>query len=191
METFDPERAEFTTHLSYYVRRRFSEVMGNRGAKKRPEIYAISLDEPFDGDTAGTRADMLTDPRAVEAFDNLVESVHNTQLHAALDTCLATVEKDHADILRARYYQGKTLKALAAESGKAVANIRQQESKALQSMRTGKNASRLKEYREHITSRSYRHSSFSAFQSAGGSSVEWAVEKLEDWREYWLQETSE
>ena len=69
VQSYDSAKGQFTTHLGYYVRKHFADVIGTRGGKggkKRPEFQAVSLDEPLMGDDgdAVTRADLLEDAGA-------------------------------------------------------------------------------------------------------------------------------
>jgi len=183
--TFDPDRASFATHLHYHVRRRFAEVAGARG-KVRPETNALSLDESlpaFADDNATTRLDMLEDRGASEAFDDVIEQTHNEQLHAALENCLEKISPNHANLLRERYFEGKTFTQLSEESGTVRQAIWQMEQLALQSLRRSSAASKLKGFREFITARSYKRGSLRMFQESNLSSVEWAYEQMENYYE--------
>jgi RNA polymerase sigma factor (sigma-70 family) len=176
----DPGKGAFSTYLKYHIRRRFAEVAGHRGTKRRPELYATSLDEPLTDDYDATRLDAITDPEAVDGFENVIERVYTNQLSKTLDDCLATLTPEQAETLRALYYRELTRKEAAVEQDADVDTIRRTEYKALQKMRWGKNFTRLKEYKDFIISRQYRYGGYKAFTETGYSSVEWAAEKIID-----------
>jgi hypothetical protein len=82
---FNPSAGmEFIGLLSYHLRTRFAEVIGRRGTKRRPELDALSLDVPIADDTDTTRADLLPDTAASEAFENAIDRETDRQDVAAL-----------------------------------------------------------------------------------------------------------
>lgn len=59
---FSSEKGSFSTYLGYCVRKRFREVAGIHSTKRRPEIWANSLNAPFSDDTETAWIDQLADP---------------------------------------------------------------------------------------------------------------------------------
>ena len=178
---YDPSAGmKFATYLNFHIRKHFAEVSGNRGSKRRPEVYASSLDEPLTDESDTSRLDTIADTESEGEFNNVVELIYNRQLRAALDECLTSIPQPQADVLRTLYYKGQTRTETAVELNSNISAIRHTEYRALQAMRRGANYTRLKEYRDNIISRTMYRSGFTAFRDSGYSSVEWAVEKLSE-----------
>ena len=139
---YDPSvGTEFTTYLYFHVYPHFLKVAGWSNSKFRPKSYNASYDD-----------EIQNDPTAEESFCSIIEQIHNGQLHDALEACMSTLTTIEADILRSRFYRGKTLCVIAKEYGKCGEAIRQTEKKALRNMRRGKNLALLSEYRDYIIS---------------------------------------
>jgi DNA-directed RNA polymerase sigma subunit (sigma70/sigma32) len=164
--------------LKYHVRARFSEVAGKRSSKYQ---HTISLDEPLTDDTDMTRLDMIVDESATDAFDDVTENVYISQLHETLEQCLSTLPEVQADTLRARYYDKRTVSAIASMKDVDMAVVRRHEIRALGALRLGKSAALLAEYRDDIVSKSIRFCTFASFDHTGYSSTEWATERLLDY----------
>ena len=181
VQTFNPEVAKFTTHLSYYVKNHFAECAGLRG-RMRPERYAISLDSPIVDGANETRGDLLPDPGAAVAFSNAEERIFCEQLAKALETCLQTLSAEYNSLLRERYFNNKPLNLVAKKRGISIYAAQQMEKSALRLLCHGKNFGRLKAFRESVLSRAYKNTGFASFCNSG-SSVELLTEKLLEWNE--------
>ena len=181
---FDADRGyKLTAYLKHPLQKHFRALVGLQTSKRDPLNACVSLDEPFSDELDITRADTISDPAAVGAFDSLIDSIHNTELRQCLDECMATLPPEQSETLTARYYHEKTLDIIADEKGKSGEAIRQTERKALQNMKRGDNFARLKHFRDYIISRHVRFSGFSAFRDSGTSCVEWAVLRLAELEE--------
>lgn len=164
VQGYDSTQASFTTYLHLHIRRRFAEVSGHRGTKHRPELCAVSLDVPLAEDETIMLADAIPDPDAERMFDCVTERIQNDQLHAALEECLSRLPQTHADMLRARYYDERTLSSIAAERGIKVETVRQTVSKALRTMHRAPIRKRLDGFYEarHVGLREFRSTHTSA-----------------------------
>ena len=132
---FDPQAGgTFLTVLSYHLRKVWRDMYGLRG--KRDALNdCISLDEPLSDDGDTTRLDLLPDDRAELAFEESEDQIFREQLRAFLDKALDAAP--HGDVIRRRYFQGQTGKAIAAELGVSVSRVGQYEQEARRYLRHG------------------------------------------------------
>lgn len=171
VETFDPDKARFLTWLGYHLKTAFSDVVGCRTEKQNndPLNEYKSLWETLDNDTDGlTVGDMIADP--VDYIGDADRRIYLEQLHNAMEQMLATLPQEQGTTLRLRFYQGLSLKDTAMVSGISPEEARKRESKALQKLRQGKQAARLRAFVDERT----------PFYNAHGiHSVEWLAIKRE------------
>ncbi len=178
VELYDPQSgAKFSTFLRYPVMQRFFAAVGLRTSRQKgdPLSRALSLDEPLDsedGDGAA-RGELVPDPAAAQAFQSAEERLYIRQLHAALDECLDAIDAKQAAALRGRYYEGQTQGTTAARLGVSPQRVHQLEYTGLRAMRR-KGVRSLAQYREEITSRAYRGTSFAAWKANGSAPERWA-----------------
>jgi len=181
VESYEPERGSgFLMYLTFHLRRHFEIVAGRRGTKTRPEVHALSLDEYLEEENNDTYLDLLPDPAAAAAFDAVIEHLYNDQLADALDDCLSRLEPVHAAMIRARFYEGKTINEIAAERSLTYSAARAADAAALRHLRIKSNLERLKEFKECIISAAYKPNGYQAFLQSGSSTVERAVEAFEE-----------
>lgn len=172
----------FNSYLHFHVKNRFNALIGRRGNRApRPLDNAKSLDEAVAGeDNDLFLLDLVEDPEAVGAFEDAEEREYTRELHNALQKALDTLETQQAEVLRARYYDGLTLKGCAQREDVTPERIRQIEGKALRNMRGGERLRLLRPFHEEIiTTRAYHGIGFGAWNRRG-SSEEWLVEYIED-----------
>lgn len=100
--------AKFTTVLDYYLKQEFTVAVGRRTKRDRadPLRSAVSLDMPMGDDETNTYtlADVLPDPAAEAAFEEVAERDQAQRLHDALEAAIATLEPDQQAAVRRRYY---------------------------------------------------------------------------------------
>jgi len=171
----DPERGEFIPYFYFYVRSRFAEVSGRRGTKRRPEVYASSLNEPISCDAKTTHIDTLADP-AADFADNLIERESLCQDYAAI---MIEVDKLPDNQRRALLLTGKdgfTFNAAAEVMGVSRESLRQTERKAARTIRRTKIARQI--YRERFL---LRRVGLTEFKYTHTSEVEKHVLWLEQW----------
>lgn len=87
--------------------------------------------------------DIISDPAADTAVEAVEERDRAQRLHAALENALAALPEAERDVLRARYYQGRTPEEIATERGVGRERVRQIEAKALRILRHPKNSREL------------------------------------------------
>ena len=102
------------------------------------------------------------------------EMLYRSELRQYLDTALS--KAPHGDIVRRRYFQGQTGPGIAAELGKSVSRVYQQEKECLRWLRSGPCT------RELMRFNFYNSTSFQAFKNNGASVEELYLLKQEAWR---------
>ena len=154
VESFNPLAGQsFIGWLALHLKTAFSMAGGyhNRKQKQDPLHGAASLDLPIGEDGGGTLGDLQEDPSGMEGLAAVEDRIFNEQLHKALDKALASLTEEQEETIRARYYQGRTLRDIAAEHGVAVEMARQWESKAMASLQHPKRIRELEQYIEDRT----------------------------------------
>ncbi len=190
-KAYDPSRGSFSTLLGYYVQKQIRDaVCGEHRMNKRledgrtiavssnPLNACASLDAPLDVDDngSGTLGDIQPDLAASAEMQAVEDEVYTQQLHDALEEALSRLADREANILRRRYYDGQSLRAVGDEIGVQCERVRQIESRAFQRLR---NDHQLKRWHEDVIStRAWRGTGFSAW-AYGGSTQERITEFLE------------
>ncbi len=135
---FNPERGNFLALLSFHLLKVFAEAEGFRGGKD-PLNGAASLDEPlgeiYGDDSEQTRADLIPDQRAEAAFTGAEQKLFIQDLHRTLTKALDALSPAQREIIKARYFEGRTLKRVGEERGITASRARQIEGDALRKLR--------------------------------------------------------
>ena len=191
-QAYDPEKGRFLTLLSYYVQNQINKVVcGERGRyistedgrqvriSANPLDDCTSFDAPLDAgdDGSGTRGDLIEDPAASQAFQKSEDEIYTEELHTALEEAMAqnlTVREAH--ILRRRYYDCQSLRAVGNELGVQRETIRQIERRCIRKLRE---LPKLQRWHDDIIStRAWRGTGLDAWKH-NGSVQERTVEYLE------------
>lgn len=194
----DPSKGSFTSLLPYYVLSQIRHAVCGEHYKsietdngKRVQVSAnplnecSSLDAPLDTDDASssTRGDIIEDPAASQAFQIAEDEIYTEELHAALEEALGKLKDREADVVRRRYYEGKTLRAVGEEIGVQRERVRQIEAGAFRKL---KNDSQLARWHEEIiTTRAWRGTGFGAWKRYGSvqeRSVEYWDEQVKKYQ---------
>ena len=135
---YKPEQGAFLTVLGYRLRSQFAIATRFRSARQQRETLAgaLSLDAPVSSDAnADTLGYFQEDPAGMEALENVEEKLWRKQLHEALETALAALPEQSAEVLRLRHYQGLTLADVGEIQGTTPERIRQIENRAIRHLR--------------------------------------------------------
>lgn len=148
VDSYDQTKAKFSTYLFQYLRSEFSTAAGQHTARARldPLQNAISLDAPLMDDEDTTLGDFIQDPTAEAEIMAVDERDRRARLRAELETVLSSLPDEEQRTIRARYYQGKTLDAIATAEGISKATASRWEQAALRRLRHPSHSKRLKAY---------------------------------------------
>lgn len=174
---------KFLTYMIYPLRKQFNEACGLRTEKQKltPLNRCTSISLPIGSDEAITIEDTLEDETAAGDFTEAEERIYIRQLHNVLEECLSEIPSLQADVLRARYYDNKTLEEVGAMIGASRSAARAREADGLRSLRVGSRIRRLRPWRDDIISTvGYSGSGFSSWDRTRTSSVERTVLRLEE-----------
>ena len=182
---YEPERGVlFASFLSYPVKQVFYNLISWRTERQKrdPLGRCASPDEPVSGEDGSQipRGELVPDPAAGRQFEDAEERLYTAQLHADLEDCISTLDEHRAAVIRARYFENKTLSEIGERLGVNTSRAGQLERDAMRKMRSGRNIQRLRQYREMIISKhAYHGTGLSAWKYGGGSVEERTLVYLE------------
>ena len=148
--TYSPSKGEFVKWLSYYLQTAFAETAGYRTEKMRkdPTKCAVSLDRPLADDSDTTMGEIVPDQLAAAAMENIEDNLWHEQLRKVLENVLNEVPELYRDIVKMRYFEGKTLNSISKEQNISREQVRHLERKGIKEMRRPENKNRLKPFFE-------------------------------------------
>ena len=176
VDVYDPETGfAFSSFLKYPIKNIVNQALGLRTEKGRndPLTNASSFDAPIGDDDDETFLRYLAvknDPIG-EATDRL----YREKLREDLERSLAELPEREESLIRAVYYEGKTLEQASERIGCSCKYAWELEQEALETLRM-KEA--LQAYREEIITRHAYHGGFQRWKDTRVSSVEEAALKL-------------
>lgn len=141
VENYDPAAGlSFIGWLAAHLKNVFAETAGYRTIRNRkdPLQSAISLNTPLSDDMEITIGDIIPDSSA--AMEAVEEREWVRSLHVALEQALAGIPEIEREVLKARYYQGRTFENLGGE------RVRQIEIRALRRLRHPTRSRELRRY---------------------------------------------
>ena len=192
-KAYTPEKGAFTTLLYYYVQSQINKaVCGEHRRNITTEdgrIMAVSanplnecssldarLDETDEG--SSTKGETIEDPAATQVFQTAEDDLYTEELHNALEDAMTKNLTDkEAHVLRRRYYDGRTLRAIGEELGVHFERIRQIERRACQKLSGLPSIQRWHD--DVISTRAWRGTGWNAW-SRYGSVQERTAEYLEE-----------
>lgn len=207
----DPSKGSFTSLLPYYVLSQIRHAVCGERCKsietdngKRVQVSAnplnecSSLDAPLDADDAGssTKGETIEDPAATQAFQTAEDDLYTEELHNALEDAMTKILTDQeAHVLRRRYYDSQTLRAIGEELGVHCERIRQIERRACRKLSGLSSIQRWHD--DVITTRAWRGTGWNAWSRYGSvqeRTAEYLEEKEEErfnyyaWRDQMIRE---
>lgn len=186
---YSAEQGNFTTYLSYALLKQIRTATcgehtrgvttddGRRVAVSANPLNECSsldvrLDEADEG--SSTKGETIEDPAATQAFQQAEDGVYTEELHTALETAMTQhLTEREAAVLRRRYYDGQSLRAIGEELGVQQERIRQIERRACRKLSGLPSIQRWHD--ETISTQAWRGTGFGAWKS-GGSVQERTVE---------------
>ena len=208
---YSAEQGSFTTYLSYALLKQIRTATcgehtrgvttedGRRVAvSANPLNDCTSLDAPLDGEDKGssTKGETIEDPAAAQAFQTAEDDLYTEELHNALEDAMTKILTDQeAHVLRRRYYDSQTLRAIGEELGVHCERIRQIERKACRKLSGLSSIQRWHD--DVITTRAWRGTGWNAWSRYGSvqeRTAEYLEEKEEErfnyyaWRDQMIRE---
>lgn len=146
--SYNPTKARFSTYLFQLLRAELTAATGQHTKLSRldPLQNALSLDAPLDVDEDATLANFMPDPAAEAEITAIDEQDRQARLHAELEIALSPLSDEEQRTIRARYYRGQTLDAIAVAEGISKVTVSRQEQSALRRLRHPSHSKRLKAY---------------------------------------------
>lgn len=137
VDSFRPESGSFLTWYNLRLKSAFTETAGLRTQRERkdPMRSAISLDAPLADDAGNsfTIADIVPDPAAQAALDDVAERERQQKLHDILEQALAQLPANQREAIIAKHYRGQQADVNAYSA-------------AMKALRHPKVSSKLREY---------------------------------------------
>lgn len=180
-KAYDPEKGSFTTLLGYYVQNRIKKVVcGEHGRlittedgrevriSANPLNECSSLDVRLDESDEGssTKGETIEDPAATQAFQTAEDNLYTEELHNALEDAMTKhLTEREAHVLRRRYYDGQSLRAIGEELGVQQERIRQIERRACRKLSGLPSIQRWHD--DVITTRAWHGTGWNAWNSQG------------------------
>lgn len=161
--------AAFSTCLVNNLKKAFAEATGYRTKRgsNEPLNNCFSLDQAVGADPDGAPlGDFIQDPKAAASILGIEEGLWQEQLHETLETAMAVLPEQSAEVLRLRYYQGVTIAEVGRIKGTTAERIRQMENKAIRQLRKPRIACHLRPFYDFDF---YCGSGWGAFQRTGMS----------------------
>jgi RNA polymerase sigma factor (sigma-70 family) len=156
--------ASFLAYLRYHIRQQFAECAGRRGSKRRPELYAESLNAPLNDESEICRLDMMVDPEAHYAYEDIIEVVDDHQAYTAIVAEMEKLPQQLRQAIDISICQGATLKDTAAVMGVSSERVRQCRESGLRRLRNSKAARIIELDFQHVTLASYKRNFTSAVE---------------------------
>lgn len=200
-KAYDPEKGSFATLLGYYVQSQINKAVCGEHSRlvttedgKQVRLSAnplnecssldVRLDEADEG--SSTKGETIEDPAATQAFQQAEDGVYTEELHTALETAVTQhLTEREAAVLRSRYYDEKSLRAVGVELGVQAERVRQIEVKAIRKM---KGLSSLQRWHDDvITTRAWRGTGWNAWNRYGSvqeRTVEYWDEQVKKYEEH-------
>lgn len=167
VDSYNPESGAFSTWFIYHLKRAFAEATGYRtkSGKNEPLNNSVSLDTPLNDDSdSDTMMEVVADPNGQKPTQDAEEAIFHQQLHDAMETALAALPEQSAEVLRLRHYQGLTLADIGERKRTTAERVRQMENKAIRQLRKPSIACHLRPFYDFDF---YCGTGLGAFQHSG------------------------
>ena len=104
VDTYDPTKAKFSTHLFQRLRAEFSAATGYNSKRSwfDPLQNAVSLDAPLEDSEDATLADFIPDPAAAAEMDGM-------EVRIGVAAILAELPEDQQRAVRGKYWHDLTV----------------------------------------------------------------------------------
>ncbi|ODR41298.1 sigma-70 family RNA polymerase sigma factor [Eisenbergiella tayi] len=160
---------------AYYLHITMKQV---RSLKENLRIGQLdSLDKCLREDGESTIGDMVPGQENVE--EAVLDGVEAVELQAAIWSEVEALPEQLAEVIRARYQRGETLRDIGTDMGVTPERVRQIESQAMRELRKPHRVRMLRPFLpEAVESQAYRHNGVEEFKRTWTSSTELAAMML-------------
>lgn len=163
---------KFTTYLTRASENRFRACMGTH---HNALDIADSMNAPAmeDGESPVEAGDTIPDPAAETALDEIADRDEQYQYHVVLEEGMSKLDPVQSAILRRRYYGKQTRSQVAESLHITPADVRREESRALQALRGDRRVMAL----DQLEAAAYKGTGWNAWYYRQGSVEERLVER--------------
>ena len=180
----------FITFFMYKLKNEFRAACqyGGQAQARDPIKTSFSLDAKVSKDEGVdlTLADVTPDHDSDLPFLEVERMIWNRELHDALEREFSKLGQRRTDVLRKRYFEGKTLSQTAQEYGCSQSYIRDLERSALERLEHKKSLMAFLDERTDFN----RRVSLDLFKRTNTSAVEWNVLKREELTQYYRRRSA-
>lgn len=169
VRSYRPECGTFLTWLGYHLKNAFAETTGYRSDRERHEPLngALSMDALIgDDEESGSFMDMVPDPQAEQRLEDVQDSLWNMQLRAALEEALNEIPKNYSEVVRLRFFGGKSLEEISQKRHITSERVRQLEREGLRHLKKTEQACNLYPFWEYDF---YSGTGLQCFRNKGAS----------------------
>lgn len=170
---YDPQKGfVFTSYIGFHARGCWDDMTGLRTPAQRRTLlnHAISIETPIGEEDDLTVGDMIADPAAEEAFEDVERRAYVSALRADIEQAIAFLPGDQQYIMRRAYLDGAPLWSIAAETGMLLQTVYASTRRAMNALRRRRE---ILKYREQADA--YRGCGVRLFQTTWTSSTERAA----------------
>lgn len=168
----DPEKGSFNTLFAYDLRRRFQDAIGRTGRKRGDLLnHCLSLDAEIDPSECNGDSLYELVPDGYDYTGPVEQKIYIQQLHEELEKILSSIPADEAEVIKAVYYENKTLAEIADSQSQTRENVRQRKDRGLRNIRKSKYIRELERFID-LETNFYKKVSVDSFNATHTSAVE-------------------
>lgn len=165
--TYKPDRGSFISWYSLYLKDGYTTLYGlrTRRTANDPLNNAISLSTTLDDSGEITLGDTV-DPNSTERFERVEDALYRQELHNALCEALKIIPAEYRSAIERRYFNGQTIKSIAADLLTTVNEVKRCESGGLWAIRRSPAINTLRSFSNFDF---YRDTGLRTFRHTGAS----------------------
>ena len=166
--TYKPDSGSFIGWYSFYLKDGYTTLYGlrTRRTANDPLNNAISLSTPLDDNGEITLGDAVADPNSTERFERVEDALYRQELHNALCEALKIIPAEYLSVIERRYFNGQTIKSIAADLLTTVNEVKRCESGGLWAIRRSPAINTLRSFSDFDF---YKGTGLSSFKRTGTS----------------------
>lgn len=166
--TYKADSGSFIGWYSFYLKDGYTALYGlrTRRTANDPLNNAISLSTPLDDSGEVTLGDAVADPNSAECFERVEDALYRQELHNALCETLKTIPAEYRSVIERRYFNGQTIKSIAADLLTTVNEVKRCESGGLWAIRRSPAINTLRSFSDFDF---YRGAGLRTFRHTGAS----------------------